>query len=280
MSEDKEIRTLDMRPEPGEMIKPAELIDVVGLSSLTLTDRRIYNALIANAFGPQMAVRGQEFVIDLSELRGRHKGYERISDTIERLMKTVVTVRLANGQTRRVQLLGGNDMDPEDGPGVLAYSFDPKLIAILKNSTIFGKLEIAVMMAFTSSYALALYEAIARRFKLQGQATEEFTIGQCRDLLGVPMGKLATFGNLNEKAIKPAVREINALATFDISVEPIKGGRKVTAVIISWWAKTADQMRAADRELRQPKVGRKARIEGTVETIDIAVSLPRNSPNK
>ncbi len=43
------IRTIDQRPAPGSMIKPGELIDVLDMA-LTLSDRRIYNLLIANAW--------------------------------------------------------------------------------------------------------------------------------------------------------------------------------------------------------------------------------------
>ena len=114
-----------------------------------------------------MAKVGSEWTIALSELRGTHKGNERIEDSVVALMKTVVTVKLANGKTRRVQLLGDNDMDDGDRPrGTLTYSLGRRLVELLKNSTVFGKLEIAVMMAFSTKYALALYEAIARRVRL------------------------------------------------------------------------------------------------------------------
>ena len=136
------VRTLDVKPGPHEMIKPAALIDVSGHSQLTLSDKRVYNALVANAFGPAMGERGREFQIRTADLRGTHKGNERLKDSIERLMKTIVRVRLADGQTRRVQLLGANDMYDDERPdGVLTYSFDPKLVGLLKNSTVFGKLE-------------------------------------------------------------------------------------------------------------------------------------------
>ncbi|MDH3771846.1 MAG: replication initiation protein, partial [Nitrospirota bacterium] len=262
------LKTLEVRPDPGEMIKPAELIDVSGVDHLTLAARRLYNALIANAFGPEMARQGYEWIISLSDLRGTHKGNERLSDSILALMKTVVTVRLANGTTRRVQLLGGNDMHDEDRKrGVLTYSFDPRLVALLKNSSVFGKLEIAVMMAFSTKYALALYEALARRARLKYKFSEEFSLDEFRDLLGVAEDKLATFGNLNQYAIKPAVNEINALATFGVKVTPVKTGRKVTGVHVGWWQKDITELKASFAELQRHKSGRQARIEGKVEKI-------------
>jgi hypothetical protein len=46
-----------------------------------------------------------------------------------------------HGKTRRVQFLGGNDLDdPDRSAGVLTYSFDRRLIEILRDSTIWGKI--------------------------------------------------------------------------------------------------------------------------------------------
>lgn len=262
------VRTLDLKPHPGEMIKPAELIDISGADNLSLSARRVYNKLVENAFGPEMATVGHEWTISLADLRGARNDNDRIQDSIIALMKTVVTVRLSNGNTRRVQLLGGNDMGDEDrARGVLTYSFDPRLVALLNNSTVFGKIEIAVMMAFSTKYALALYEAVARRARLKHKFSERFTLEKFRDLIGVPAGKLSSFGNLNKFAIKPAVVEINALATFGVQITPIKTGRKVTGFELGWWLKDNDELREAFSELQRHRSGRKARIDGTVEDV-------------
>jgi len=266
------LRTVDLKPGHGEMIKPAELIDITGTSHLSLTARRIYNALVANAFGARMAEYGQEWTIELSTLRGGHKGNERIEEDVLALMQTVVTVKLMDGRTRRVQLLGGNDMDDEARQnGVLTYTFDRRLVTLLKNSTVFGKLEIAVMMAFTTKYGLALYEAIARRVRLKHKFTEDFTLTEFRELLGVPMGKLRAFGNLNQYAIKPAVAEINAMASFGVVVMPRKEGRKVVSISVGWWQKDVEELKEAFAEVRRAKPGRKARISGTIEEIESAL---------
>ncbi len=257
------------------MIKPAELIDINGATGLTLSARRLYNTLIANAFGREMGIAGHEWSIPLKELRGTHKSNERIEDSIVALMKTVVTVRLSDGRTRRVQLLGGNDMgDPDRKHGALTYSFDKRLVPLLQESTVFGKLELTVMHAFSTKYALALYEAIARRVRLDHIFSEEFTLEAFRELLGVPEGKLDTYGNLNQYAIKPAVAEINAMAAFGVRVVPKKVGRKVTKVSVGWWQKDVNQLKEAFAEVNRTRVGRKARIAGeTEEVVDEQIRL-------
>lgn len=266
-------RTLDLTPVPGEMLKPAELIDIDGATGLTLAARRLYNQLIAHAFGPEMGKEGQEWTIQISDLRGLHKGNERIEDSIVALMKTIVTVRMPDGNTRRVALLGGNDMGaPERAHGTLTYSFDRRLVPLLRESSVFGKLELAVMHAFTTKYGLALYEALARRVRLKSKFFEDFDLAAFRELLGVPPDRLETYSNLKLRAITPAVDEINAIASFGCSVEPIKVGRKVGQVRVYWWRKDIDGLKEAYAELQRPKVGRKARISGEAEqVIDLQV---------
>ena len=102
-SEDESLRTLHLVPQDGEMLKPMELIDIDGATGLTLHARRLYNQLIAHAFGPELGQEGREWIIDLADLRGTHNSNEHIAESIVSLMKTVVTVRLADGRTRRVQ---------------------------------------------------------------------------------------------------------------------------------------------------------------------------------
>ncbi len=265
-------RTIELTPVPGEMLKPAELIDIDGAAELSLAARRLYNQLIGHAFGPDMGKEGQEWTIRVSDLRGTHKGNERLEDSILALMKTIVTVRLPNGATRRVALLGGNDMgDPDRTHGTLTYSFDKRLVPLLRESSVFGKLELAVMHAFTTKYGLALYEALARRVRLKSKFFEDFHLEAFRELLGVPSNKLATFSNLKLRAITPAVDEINAISSFGCQIEPLKTSRKVTHVRVYWWRKNVDGLKEAYAELQRPKVGRKARISGEIEEI---IDLP------
>lgn len=180
-------------------------------------------------------------------------------------MKTIVTVRLQDDRTRRVQLLGGNDMGEPDRPhGTLTYSFDKRLVPLLAESAVFGKIELSVMRAFTTKYALALYEALSR---LKRVFIETLLIDDFRDVLGVPTGKLTTYGNLNQHAIKPAITEISAMAPFGIDLTPLKTGRKVTAVKTDWYQKNKDQLKEAFAEVHKTKIGRKARSRGEVEEI-------------
>ncbi|MCP4143550.1 MAG: replication initiation protein [Chloroflexi bacterium] len=265
--------TLDIKPDDGQMIKPAETIDIVGVEGLTLQDKRVWNALIANAFGPEMRDIERDFKIDLTPLRANHNSNERVDETIERLMKTIARCRMPNGSVTRVQLLGGNNMgDPMRPRGELTYSFDKRLIEVLRDSISFGKLELSVMAAFNSKYALALYEHVSRRVNLKHVWMQEYTIDQFRDVLGVGEGQLKAFGNLKQRAIVPALEEVNYWAPFRITLSFKKTGQRVTKLIMSWVPKDREGRAKARAELEKSKAGRKARMEGVQETVVILQS--------
>ena len=262
------ILTLAIKPRSREAIKPAELIQVSGHHELTLNARRAITILWYTAH-LQGVTEGRDYTIEIDDLKSDgHKGYEMVEEAIEALMRTILTVKLPNGKTRRVQFLGGNDLDDPDRPaGVLTYSFDKRLVEVLKDSTIWGKIALPVLMAFTSKYAVSLYENLAQFVNLTKKTYQDYSLEEFRDLLGIPPGRYKTFGELNKHVVKPIVTEVNALATFGVSVLPIKQGKRVVRVRVGWWAKEGEALRNAFNELQRSKVGRRARIADANENI-------------
>ena len=265
------IRTVDQRTsgEPtkvdgwGTLVKPGELIDVVEMTPLTLNDRRIYNCLLANAW--ERITDDVEHVIGKADLRFGHDSNDRLSTSIERLMASIVKVRLpAANSVMRVQLLGANTEAASDD-GLLRYRFDKALRKIILDSSIFARIRAEVTFALSSKYALALYEMVQKRGNLSHRLSEVFPLEELRELLGVPDGKLTQFADFKRRALTPAVREVNALGDYGVRMRPIKSGRAVTAMEMAWWRKTEDELRDAFQELQRHRVGRKARITGTVE---------------
>lgn len=253
------------------MVKPAELIDALRLpSNLTLVDRRTFNALLRNAWD-RIDQNGAEHVIALSELKGLHTGSnQRLSDTIKRLMTALIEAKVKGRRgmivVRRAQMLGGNDMDDDENrSGTLTYTFDPRMVSIIRNSTSWGQLRLKVMAAFSSKYALALYEMGERRIHMR-MADEEMTLEELRGRLGVE--GLHRYSDLNRWAIKPAIQEVNALSLgFNISLQPIKRGKSVVGVRLRWRAKGEDEHQEAASEINRCRVGRLARVKKAAETL-------------
>lgn len=264
----KTLRVFDLNPRRDQATKPAELIQITGHQTLTLNARRSITLLWHNAH-MQGVEEGRDYTIEIDDLKpDDHKGYEMVEEAIEALMSTILRVRLPGGQTRRVQFLGGNDLDDPDRPaGVLNYSFDKRLVEILRDSAIWGKISIPVLMAFSSKYSVSLYEHISQWTGLSRKSFQDMTLDEFRELLGVEKDKYAAFGALNKHVIKQTVLELNALAAFSVTVLPVKTGKKVTHIRVGWWQKDKEELEAAWREVHRSKVGRKARIAGTATTV-------------
>jgi hypothetical protein len=268
-------KTIDQKSSRDEFAKARELIEIRGTGGLSLQDRRVMNVLYANA-GNQLCDEVTH-VIGIAEIRGTHKGGERVKDSILRLMKTVVEVPTkdtkGNPATQLVPILSDTTISDDDSnpAGQVVYSFSKGMRDIIKDSTLWGRVRSAVVFAFTSKYALALYELITARINLKHVWQEEFTVEEFRALLGVPEGKLERIPNLLQRVIQPAVLEVNGLADFGVGIEPIRKGGTVRGLVtgfrVAWWRKDIPDLQAAYSELKRVKVGRMARLRGKVEAV-------------
>jgi plasmid replication initiation protein len=124
-----------------------------------------------------------------------------------------------------------------------------------------------VMFAFTSKYALALWEMIQRRGGMRDKHVEDFSPDDLRKLLGVPRGKLLGFGPFRQKVLVPAADEVNALSSYRIEIDAIKHGRKVVKLRLLWFTKDEKGLKAAYAEADRHRVGRSARTAHQVERI-------------
>ena len=154
----------------SEMIKPNELIEIKGSGQLTLQDRRAFNVLLNNAWGKSIINHGEVFTIDTSQLKEVDQTNQRLKRSLRRLMTTVIVATKSNGDDVETQLLGSRRITPA---GIMTYSFPNELAEVLKDSSVFAKLDLKVMRSFSSKYAFALYEAIARRINLRHKFNEE-----------------------------------------------------------------------------------------------------------
>ena len=129
--------------------------------------------------------------------------------------------------------------------------------AILDRQTVF---------ALSSKYSILLFQHITSLVNLNHITSKTFTVAELRAVLGVPDSKIARFADLNRDVIKPAIAEINQTSRLTLTATPRKIGRTVASVTISWEEKPLEQKQDAKRELDRPKLGRKARRDGTAET--------------
>jgi hypothetical protein len=250
-------RTLHQRQTEAHIVKPAELIDIREISDgLTLSDRRIYNLLLADAW--DNINQPVLHPIRLHELRGTDKDNARPRDSLRRLMKVVIAFDVVEDGIKRevlTQLLGPCKLD-HNPQGLAYYTFPEPIRAAVESSTVFARLRRDLLCQFRSKYALSLYEMLQKRINLSFKTSEDFTIEDLRQKLGVEKSLYPAYQSLNLRVLKPAILEVNGISDVECSIEPILEGRKTVGLRLSWRKKTTDEAVKNAPALPQAKAAR------------------------
>jgi hypothetical protein len=223
-------------------VKPAELIDIREISEcLTLADRRTFNFLLANAWeNIQDPVLHH---IRLNELRGSDKDNARPRDSIKRLMKVIIAFDVIEDGIKRevmTQLLGPCKLD-HNPQGLAYYTFPEPIRKAIEHSIVFARLRRDLLCQFRSKYALSLYEMLQKRVNLSFKTSEDFTLEEIRQKLGVEKSLYPAYRSLNQKVIQPAKLEVNQISDIVCEFSEIKEGRKVVGLRLSWQKKTVNE---------------------------------------
>jgi hypothetical protein len=256
--------------------KPGELIEITGAHELEASDRAILNLLYQHAHDSgRLMDDGAEWEISIAALRAsRHKGNERIRDSLDRLMRVVVTVPLPDRKTGEPRILKTHlfdffDLSADEASerATVRFGLPKKLQPILTGSNRWGRIKAEVVCAMTSKYAIALYELVQLRANMD-RCLEKFPLARFRELLGVPPGAYERGANFAMRVTDPAVLEVNGLSDMGVGVSLERRSKfaPIEAVTVTWWKKQGDEFRAALRERDRSKAGRMARLRGIVET--------------
>jgi plasmid replication initiation protein len=272
-----ETLTLLQRTNLDGFPKPGELIEITGGYELEAADRAILNLLYQHAHDSgRLGYDRAEWEIPMAMLRtSRHRGSERIRDSIDRLLRVVVTVPLPDRKTGEPRILKTHlfdffDLSADEASerATVRFGIPERLRPVLARSNRWGRIKAEVVCAMTSKYAIAVYELVCLRANME-RCIETFPVEKFRDLLGVPPGAYANGTDFRLKVMEPATLEVNGLSDIGVQIEMVRRHPRapVTAVTLAWWKKQGDDFRAAMRERNRSKIGRMARLRGDAETV-------------
>jgi hypothetical protein len=254
-------RTTMQKTNSDGFPKPAEVIEITGAHELEAMDRAALNILYQRAHDSgRLSDPDAEFEIELARLRpSKHESNDQVRTGLLRLMRVVVTIPYTSSPTNDhpdgehriilTPLFAFFDLpEKEAPPSTLRYGLPKKLQPIIARSERWGRIKAEVVCAMTSKYAIALYELVQLRANLK-RCTETFPI--------------------DRRVLETATLEVNGLSDCSVKIEPVRRNPRapITAVTLAWWRKQGEEYRGTLRELRQPKVGRMARLKGTVDRI-------------
>ncbi len=270
-------RTILQQSNHDGFPKAAELIEIEGGHALETSDRALFNFLLQMAHDSgRLTDPLAEWEVSLASLRrsiSKHESNDRVRESLDRLMATRVRVshvsnRTGKRKTLKTHLLEFTDTDDRDSPSAtVEFGIPKRLRQVLVRSSRWGRIRCEIPYAMGSKYAVALYEMICLRAKLD-RSVEKIPFVRFRDLLGVPPDAYERGDNFMRFVLRPALLEVNGVSDMCVEAELVRRHSRapIEAVAIAWRQKIGDEFREAIAERNRSKVGRKARLKAQTET--------------
>lgn len=257
-------------------VLPAEVAQGVYMQNVpSLQALKLMHLMIGKA-GGRMAeeVQHQMRLSEVREIIGM-KNHDRASLT-PLFVELAAAVLIHDDPKKQVVTIGGLldeakiDYSHEaSGDLLVTWWFRRTFRTMAAESNHWAILDRQTVFHLSSKYSVLLFQHIASLTGLKHIHSKRFTVPELRAVLGVPEGKMPRFADVNRRALQPAISEINSdLTRLHLTATYHKVGRTVAEVEIAWEEKT--DLTPVKAELDRPKVGRKARQDGTAETPALA----------
>ena len=150
------------------------------------------------------------------------------------------------------------------GDVLISWSFGRTFRRMAQESNHWAILDRQAVFHLGSKYSVLLFQHIASLQNLKHVASKRFTVSELRAVFGIPEGKVKRFADLKKDVLVVAISEINSdLTRLYLTATYHKIGRTVSEVEIAWEVK--EDLTKVKAEQDRPKVGRKARQDGTAE---------------
>jgi hypothetical protein len=226
---------------------------------LNLADRRLFDLLIAQVDPFDEAEEFPMTKIDVTEYQRINglvvdggRAFEPLKRSVTVLLSTVLELPSSSqprGMSMFQVLTEGAYVKGEGWIKVRLHKHLKPYLCGLKSE--FFKHRLEVIGRLHSTYALRLYKYVKSK-EVQNVKIARLTIEEMRSVLHVEDGKLSMPGDLQRKAITPAVAGVNAGTDMAVSVAPERGGRggKIKAFVVTW---RSQKMKLAQGRVIDPK---------------------------
>lgn len=199
---------------------------------LTLTQRKASNVLLYNAYENLLTARVHRIrVKELAEAIGFNThNMEPLKEALKTLAQTVLEWNILD-ETGAEEEWGTTTLLAQAviKGGYCIYAYSPDLCEKLYRPEIYALLNLSIQRKFSSGYALALYENCLR-YRRVG-TTGWISLDTLKKLLGIDEAEYyQDFRKLNDKVIKPAVRQVNDTSDLLLQTDYRRDSRKVSAV--------------------------------------------------
>lgn len=223
-----------MPKKPPMIVKKANsLIDAE--FDLTLNESRLLLYCVAQIEPKKKIEPDQMFYIDAKsfaeafelDIEGVYKTMKR---SMNRLAERWVTIQTEEGERKEIRWIISKQYFARQGRIGLQFHYDmlPYISELTKR---FTQYNLSYVRKMTSSYGIPMYELLTKRKDLVRQ---RFSLEFLRQKLCLD-NKYAEWRDFRRNVIEPAIKDLNNdSGEFLASYEPVKEGREVVAVDISY----------------------------------------------
>jgi hypothetical protein len=262
----------DRAYDQSKTVLPAEVAQGVYMQHApSLQALKLMHLMIGKA-GGRMAdnVRHTMRLSDIKKIEGMRN---HTSQTVAPLFAELraATMTTDDREKKRIVIGGLLDVAMVDyrhevsGDVLITWSFGGMFIDMARDSNHWAILDRQAVFHLGSKYSVLLFQHISSLQNLKHVTSKRFSVAELRGLFGVQEDKHKRFSALKRWVIEPAIDEINSdLTRLHLTATYHKIGRTVAEVEIAWEVK--EDLTKVKAELDRPKVGRKARQDGTAET--------------
>ena len=213
----------------NEVIKASPAIQIQ--NRITHLQRRAWNVLLANAYNqlPDKEIHRVSVVELAMKLGFDSNNHEYLKETLEALVDCTVKWNILGKNKKEIWGAASLLAEVRIEDGICFYQYPHTLRQKLHNPFMYTKLNLRLQNRFRSQYALILWEVCFDYFDVRWDRGETpfIPIETFRGLMGLESDGYRTFKALNQKIIKPAIKEINDLTDYHVEVEQKRLSRKV-----------------------------------------------------
>lgn len=207
------------------------------------------------------------------------KDVERLWESAQRLARTTATCRHKVKDERVItvsSIFYAQITEEFRSKGWFRFNFPPPLIPILKEPMPFARLRMHFMLGLRSKYSVNLYQLFESIIN-QHVPSVELSVKELRTVMGVPPRKLTQWVHLWQKAVEPALEELNANPAgsgMHIEHELVRAGRGGKVQAIKFRVQKANERIVREGALRQQLPSRKrARVKANDLTL-VPIGIP------
>ncbi|CED58031.1 putative replication initiation protein (plasmid) [Aliivibrio wodanis] len=225
-----------------------------------------------------------EIRIDVSEYDRAYgitnnRSYGDLRDAVKSIMRK--PVKLSDGsKIRELSWLVMNEYEADDCGSHVLIEFSPKIEPYLFDlKERFTSISFEYAARLNTAFSFRLYQWLKKvqhlnSHKKNGAVEVIFSIDWMKEQAKIK-GEHSRWGHFHDRVIKPAVDKINAETDISVFYEPVKSGRKVSAVQFNYVVEKDESCMKPlrPRLFRRPKVLKDSHEEGVWMRKNLAILL-------